>query len=72
MLFIEGSFNRNNQLPFNSYKNVGCALIETVGIANMHNACRLWHIVTDYTFTENKEKSEVIVSLPPHNVNATF
>ena len=46
----------------------GAALIEMVGIADMHNACRLWHIGNNYPFTQGKERSEVVISLPTNNV----
>ena len=40
--------------------NCGGALKETVGIANMQNACRLWNIGTYYIFTQSKERGEVV------------
>ena len=33
---------------------------ETDGIYDMYNACRLWHIGTDYPFNEIQEKDEVV------------
>ena len=38
----------------------------------MHNACRLWHTGTDYTFTESKQSGGVVGSLETHNGNAPF
>ena len=72
LLFIEGTFHCKNQLITHSWINCGGAFRETVGISHMYNACRLWHIVTDYLFTDSKDKGEVIGSLPPHNDNAIF
>ena len=58
--------------PTHSWINCGGTLREMVVIYNMHNVCRLWHILNDYTFTESKEMGEVVGSLPPHNNNAPF
>ena len=48
------------------------ALRETIGIYDMHNACRLWHIITNYTVNDSKDRGQVVTSLPIHNENAYF
>ena len=45
---------------------------KTVGITDMHNACILWHIGTDYPFIKIKEKGELVGSLTPNNGNVLF
>ena len=57
-----------------THSSINCdvAFRETVGIAYMQKACRLWYINFDHPFTERKEDGEVVGSLPPHNSNAPF
>ena len=72
VLFIEGKIHCRNQLITHSWINYGGALREMVWIYDMYNACRLCHYPFPWTDTSSKEKGEVVVSLPPHNVNAHF
>ena len=55
-----------------SYINCDGELIETVGIVDMNNVCKLWYLGNYYTFTEIKWKNEVVGSLKPHIGNAPF
>ena len=68
-MFTKGTFHRIKQLLTHLWINCSGALRKMIGFVDMHNACILWHIKTDYTFTKRKDKGEVIGSLPPHNDN---
>ena len=56
----------------NSWIKFGGALKEIVGMANMNNVCRLWHIGTDYPFTQSKYRGQVVGSQPTLNVQCNL